>query len=173
MSRRPAILAILFAASSGCAAPETTLSPAHRAAIVDSVQTMLTTWRDAFNTMDFERAASFYSSDPEFRWFEGGELKYRSATEMYKVMEGERAMFRALSLSLIEPRVTALAPGVAVVTMNFAQKMTDSAGAVTGVAGAVSATVVHADSGWRFLTGHAGLLEPPADSIRPGARRGS
>jgi len=154
-----------------CAPAPARLTPAHRAAIVDSVQVMLTAWRDAFNTMEFARAATFYSTDPEFRWFEEGELKYRSAREIADAMTAERPGFRSFALSLIEPQVTPLAPGVAVVTMNFAQKMTDTSGKLLGFAGAVSATVVHADSGWRFLVGHAALLVPPVDTAKKGNGR--
>ena len=73
-----------------CTPAPASLTPEHRAAIVDSVQATLVSWRDAFNALDFTRAAAFYSSDPEFRWFEDGELKYHSAKEMGDAMQAER-----------------------------------------------------------------------------------
>jgi ketosteroid isomerase-like protein len=151
-----------------CAPPAPTLTTTHRAAIVDSVQATLTAWRDAFNAKDFGRAATFYSNDPDFRWFEDGELKYRSGKEIGDTMKAEAPGFRALSVSLIEPQVTALAPGVAAVTMNFAQTITDTTGNTIGIVGAVSATMVHADSGWQFLVGHASLFAPPPGTAKPG-----
>ena len=53
-----------------------------------------------------------------------------------------------------------LAPGVAVVATRFAQKITDSTGVTRGFAGAMSMTLVHADSGWRFLMGHTSSVVP-------------
>ena len=154
-----------------CAAPRPTLTVEHRRAIVDSVQTMLTTWRDAFNAKDFERAATFYSNDRDFRWFENGELKFRSGAEIGDTMKAEAPGFQALAISLIEPQITPLAPGVAVVTTNFAEKITDTAGQTVGFAGAISMTVVHADSGWKFLVGHVSLVMPLLDSARKGKGR--
>ena len=169
---RAVSLVVLATLTADCGPPaRAVLTAGHRAAIVDSVQASLTAWRDAFNARDFRRAAAFYSNDPEFRWFEDGELKYRSGKEIGDTMQAEAPAFRAFSVSLIEPEVTALAPGVAVVTMNFAQKITDTTGQMIGIVGAVSATMIHADSGWRFLVGHTSLLPPPPDTARTGGRR--
>jgi ketosteroid isomerase-like protein len=150
----------------GCRAASTRLTVEHRSAIVDSVQAVLTTWSDAFNAKDFARAASFYSNDPEFRWFENGELKFRSGKEIGDTMKAEAPGFRALALALIEPQITALAPGVAEVTTNFAEKITDTSGQMIGLAGAISMTVVHSDSGWKFLIGHVSLITPSPDTAR-------
>jgi ketosteroid isomerase-like protein len=147
-----------------CTAQSPALTPVHRTAIVDSVQVVLTAWRDAFNAKDFARAATFYSNDPAFRWFENGELKFRTALELGDTMKTEAPRFRALTLSLIEPEITPMAPGIAEVTTTFAEKITDSAGQMTGVAGAISMTVVHGDSGWRFVVGHVSLVVPASDS---------
>jgi ketosteroid isomerase-like protein len=148
------------------------LTPAHRTAIVDSVQVMLTSWRDAMNTKDFARAASFYSNQSDFRWFQDGELKYRSGKEIGDTMQAAAPGLRSFTLSLIEPEITPLAPGIAVLTTNFAQKITDTTGQTIGFAGAITATIVHADSGWRFLVGHTSAIIPPRDtsSKAPGRR---
>jgi ketosteroid isomerase-like protein len=148
----------------GCGTVPATLTVEHRAAIVDSVQTMLTAWRDAFNALDFARVATFYSSNADFRWFENGELKFRSGREIGDSMKAEGHGFRALTLSLIEPEITAVAPGVAEVTTNFAQKVTDTTGQVLGLAGAITMTVIHGDSGWKFLVGHVSLVTPSLDT---------
>jgi ketosteroid isomerase-like protein len=161
-----ALAALALAFSAACQAVSRPLTAAHRAAIVDSVQTMLTAWRDAFNGNDFARAAAFYSNDPAFRWFENGELKFRSGSEIGDSMKAEAPGFRSLALSLIEPQITPLAPGVAVVTTNFAQKITDTTGQVIGLAGAITTTVVHGDGGWKFLVGHVSLVTPSSDTAR-------
>lgn len=145
----------------GCAAPTPRFTAEHRRSIVDSVQAMLTGWRDAVNAKDMAKAAAFYSSDPDFRWFEDGELKYRSGREIGDTMKAMAPGFRSLAVTLIAPEITALAPGVAVVTTDFTQKMTDTSGRTVGFAGAISMTVVHGDSGWQFLVGHTSSVLPP------------
>lgn len=165
MRRHRVVANLALTALCACPAPSTSLTVEHRAAIVDSVQTMLTGWRDALNARDFPRAANFYSSDPAFRWFEDGELKYRSRKEIGDAMIAMAPGFRAFTVTLIEPDITALAPGVAVVTTNFAQKMTDTSGQTAGFAGALSFTVVHADSGWKFLVGHTSSVVLHADTL--------
>jgi hypothetical protein len=67
---------------------------------------------------------------------------------------------RALAFTLDNPQVTPLAPGVALVTTVFTQKITDTLGTVTGFAGTLTLTVVRADSGWRFLAGHTSSVIP-------------
>jgi ketosteroid isomerase-like protein len=166
MMRYRICASLMLAALGGCRAASTRLTAEHRDAIVDSVQTVLTAWRDAFDAMDFARVASFYSNDPDFRWFENGELKFRSGREIGDSMKAEGPGFRALTVSLIEPEITALAPGVAEVTTNFAQKITDTTGQMIGLAGAITMTVVHGDSGWKFLVGHVSLVTPSPDTAR-------
>lgn len=142
---------------------------AHRAALVDSVSTMLGQWRDAFNAKDFRRVASFYSSDSAFRWFENGAMKFRTAGELRDTMLAEGPRMQALSMTLVGPEITALAPGVAGVTSSFTERITDSAGESFGLAGAMTMTVVHGDSGWRFLVGHLSVI-PPASPAPPLAK---
>lgn len=160
-----------FALVAACSSPGPALTAAHRAAIVDSVRGMLTAWQEAFNARDFARAAAYYSNDPEFRWFENGELKFRSGREIGDTMRANAPGFRSLALSLITPEITPLAPGVALVTTNFAEKITDTTGQMTGFAGAISMTLVHADSGWKFLSGHSSLVAPLPDTASKANRR--
>jgi ketosteroid isomerase-like protein len=156
--------AVLLLGTAACATPAPTFTATHRTAIIDSVQVMLTSWRDAFNAKDFARAASFYSNDPAFRWLENGEMKFRTAKELGDTMKAEAPRFQSLTMSLIEPEITPVAPGVAEVTSNFTQKVTDGAGQTFGLAGAMSMTVVHGDSGWKFLVGHLSVVAPVVDT---------
>jgi ketosteroid isomerase-like protein len=165
MTRQRILVGLTLAALLGCRPASTQFTAGHRRAIEDSVQTMLTAWRDALSARDFPRAAGFYSTDPAFRWFEDGELKYRSRKEIGDAMIAMAPGFRAFSVTFIEPEITALAPGVAVVTTNFAQKMTDTSGQTAGFAGALSFTVVHADSGWKFLVGHTSAVLLHTDTL--------
>ncbi|MGH7523005.1 MAG: hypothetical protein ACREK8_01735 [Gemmatimonadales bacterium] len=133
-----ALIASLLATA--CQRHPTPLSADQQRLIVDSVQTMLTGWRDALDARNFTLAAKYYSNDPAFRWFEDGELKYRSGREIGDAMTAMAPAYREFTLSLIEPEITALAPGIAAVTTNFAQKMTDTTGRTVGFAGALSFT---------------------------------
>ncbi len=144
----------------------TVLAPAHRAAIVDSVASMVNAWRDAFNARDFARAASYYSSDTAFRWFENGELKFRTARELRDTMLAEAPRLRAMNVTLVGLEITAVAPGVAEVSTGFAEKVTDEKGDIAGYAGSITMTAVHGDSGWKFLVGHSSLVAPLVDSTR-------
>ena len=164
------VLAIVTAAmTAACGVKSPLLTTAHRQAIVDSVQVMLTAWRDAFNARDFARAASFYSNDAEFRWYENGELKFRSGAELGDTMKAEGPAFRALAMSLVNTQITPLAAGAAEVSTGFDEKITDTTGRTIGFVGAVTMTAVHGDSGWRFLVGHTSIVLPQAGA--PVARR--
>ena len=127
---------------------------------------VLEEFRVAFAARDFDRVLQFYAEDPRFRWIEDGEVRYTSKAQLAKVLVGFGASVRSLELSFFDPVITPLAPGVAAVTTRFAQKLTDSSGAMQGFSGAMSMSVVHADSGWRFLVGQTSLLVPRPDAAR-------
>lgn len=151
--------------------PRGSFDGAHRAALSDSVRTMLNDWTAAIATRDADRVARFYSDSIDFRWIEDGQVRYASRGELVSAIRAFAAPLRALTVTLTEPEITPLRPGLATVVTAFAQKMTDSTGAVSGVAGAISGVVVHGDSGWAFLQGHGSLLPPPVPDSTRGARR--
>lgn len=153
----------------GCSAPAPVpagFTPAHAAAISDSVTAVLEEFRLAFSARDFDRVLQFYADDPRFRWIEDGEVRYTSKAQLAKALVAFGAPLRSLEISFFDPVITPLAPGVAAVTTRFAQKITDSSGATQGFAGAMSMSVIHAEQGWRFLVGQTSLVIP-----RPGAVR--
>ncbi len=137
------------------------LTAAHRTAIIDSIRPVIAAWTDSMNHRDASGAARYYAADPAFRWIENGEVRYTSPAEVVTAMNGVFPSLRSFDLHLVEPTITPLAPGAASVTASFTQTMTDTAGHVTGIAGAVSFTMVHGDSGWRILVGHASALSVP------------
>ena len=155
-----------------CGTPSPTMTPAHRAAIVDSVHTMIVAWRDALNARDFARAGVYYSSDSAFRWYEDGKLTYTSAQAIRDTMKAMAPGLNEFDVTLIDPKITALGPGAAIVTAEFTEKITDTTKRMVGFAGALSLVVVHADSGWRFLIGHNSSLPPPVDTARKAPARG-
>lgn len=136
------------------------MSADHRVALVDSVTAALGSYRAAFVARDFDRAVAFYADDPQFRWFENGELRYGSKAAVADALRAVGANLRSLELSYFETTVTPLAPGVAAVSTRFAEKVADTTGALHGYAGVFTATMVHADSGWRFLVGHTSIVVP-------------
>jgi hypothetical protein len=142
----------------------TALTAEHRVAIVDSVTTMLSAWRAAVNSRDAGKMAAFYANDPAFRWIEDGTIRYTSPQQLTDAYRGQLPSLRAMELTLDDPAVTPLAPGSALVTTAFAQKVTDTLGAVSGYAGMLSMTVVHGDSGWQFLAGHTSSVMPRASA---------
>lgn len=155
---------LLLLAIAACARPAEapSLSEAHRAAIVDSVGTMLTAWQAALGARDATLLGAYYARDPRFRWIEDGAVRYTSAAQVVEAYRDMLGSVRALSLTLDAPAITPLAPGVAVVTTGFAQKVTDTTGSITGFAGALTMTVIHGDSGWQFLAGHTSSVVPRA-----------
>ncbi len=136
--------------------------------MVDSVTSMLTAWRQAVSARNADLVAKFYADDPGFRWIEDGTVRYTSRQQVAEAYRSLAPSLRSLEFTLDNPQVTPLAPGVALVTTLFTQKVTDSLGAVTGFAGALTLTVVHADTGWRFLAGHTSSVIPRA--VAPGLK---
>ncbi|HEY4320474.1 MAG TPA: nuclear transport factor 2 family protein [Gemmatimonadales bacterium] len=159
MKRLLAIGALAMAACSPGAGPDS-LSSSGRASIVDSVQATLTAWTGAINRRDFGAASRFYTTDSSFRWIEDGQVRYRKAAEIRSAMESMAPLYREIAFNLTDVRVTPLSPGVATVTTEFTQKMTDTLGAVDGYAGAISMTMVDGPDGWRFLVGHTSSMVP-------------
>jgi ketosteroid isomerase-like protein len=154
---------------SGCQAPApapVSFTAAHAAAISDSVTAALEQFRLALSARDVDRALQYYADDSRFRWIEDGEVRYTSKPQIAKALREFATSLRSVALSFYDPVVTGVAPGVATITTRFAQKITDSTGATQGFAGAMSMTMIHADSGWRFLVGHTSLVLPRTGAPR-------
>ena len=156
---RRALLPLMLLA--GCSAPAApAFDAAHQAAMVDSVSAMLESWRGAVGEMAVDRIATFYAPDSAFRWIEDGATRYLSSDDIGSAIRGMQGSIRSMEFTLVEPKISPLAPGVAVVTTGFTQKFTDTAGVTGGYAGTISMTVVHRDTAWRFLVGHTSALAP-------------
>jgi ketosteroid isomerase-like protein len=160
-SVRRLFVAGVLAMAAACASPAKSFDAAARAAIVDSVGTMLTQWRDALNAMDFDRAVTFYSADSAFRWYEDGKLTFTSAKVVHDSMLSMKPSLRAFEATFSDTRITPLAPGAAAVTSEFIEKLTDKSGNIVAYAGAISLAVTRGPSGWQVLVGHNSSLPPP------------
>jgi uncharacterized protein (TIGR02246 family) len=137
--------------------------------MVDSVTSMLTTWREAVSSRNADRLAGFYADDPDFRWIEDGAVRYTARQQVVAAYQALVPSLRAMVFTLDNPQVTPLGPGVALVTTVFTQKITDTLGTVTGFAGVLTLTAVHVDSGWRFLAGHTSSVMPQRTAPGPKA----
>ncbi|MEP6591331.1 MAG: nuclear transport factor 2 family protein [Gemmatimonadota bacterium] len=174
MSRAPlprrvtvTVLGFLLVGCAGTSPRGPTFTPAHVAAIKDSVNAALEAYRVAFVARDFDRVISYYAEDPRFRWFENGELRYGSRSAVAAALRSFGPTVRSLELAYFDGTVTPLAPGVAAVSTRFVEKVSDSTGALHGFAGVFSATMIHGDSGWHFLVGHTSVVVPhPAAADR-------
>lgn len=160
-----ATLLLLALPLGGCAPraadPAEPFSAAHAAAISDSVRTVLTAWQSAIAALDADAVAGHYLADSTFRWLEDGVVRYRNPGEVAAAIRSLKGSIRRTELLLDGTTITPLAPGLAAVTTGFAQKIEDTTGTVGGFAGAISAVLVHGDSGWVFLLGHTSSSAGP------------
>ena len=131
---------------------------AHRAAIQDSVLQLLGEFTEMVNDGDLAGMLGVYADDPAFHWVENGGIAYPSYAALVRTFEVLEGTLAELRLSIENPRVLPLAPGVASVTSSYRQFFADTTGAEFDVQGAMTITVVHRPEGWRFLTGHASQL---------------
>src|SRR5262249_30612901 len=145
---------------------------AHRSAIADSVRATLDQWTAAFNARDVARVTAFYATDSSFRWVENGALEFTTARQLADSMTANLPSLAGVTFRLDHPEIVALAPGVAEVVSGFTQQVVSSPADTFGIVGALTMTVVHADSGWRFLISHTSLYRPEGAAAAPPSRRG-
>ncbi len=161
-SRR--LLSLLGAAcaawlAAGCAEPAPPqFTAAHRAAIEDSVRSMLETYREAVNAGDWEGVASYYGDDDRFHWIEDGEVRYRTKEEVRQALLSLGGFFSSVRLTVTETRVTPLAPGIAHVATMFEQELVPSGGEPVGFSGALTVLALHTPEGWKLVSGHTSTV---------------
>ncbi len=144
----------LFSALACQPADQSAFSEEHAAAVADSVRQALGEYVDHVNARRWDSAVSYYANDPRFQWLEDGRVAYSSAEEIKTAIQSLEAMFPSSEMKLSDTQVIPLAPGVAAVTTQFQQTLTDTAGSTFSFGGAISLIAVHTDSGWKILTGH-------------------
>jgi hypothetical protein len=126
----------------------------HRIAIADSVRRTLDAFSQAVATMNADQIASFYADDPDMRWIEDGEVRYRSPGDVAAAIRAAGQNMTGSKVLYDGTEVTAVAPGVAILVTGFAQQYTTIAGDTGGFAGAITAVMVHRGDRWLFLSGH-------------------
>ncbi len=161
MRRHASLAAIVVTCLSGCEAVAPAFTAEHRAAIVDSVHTMLADFRAAVGTLDGDSVATFYVADSTLRWIEDGTVRYTARAQIAQAFHDFRGAITGSRLLYDGTVVTPLAPGVAVMSSGFAQQFARADGTSGGFAGAVSAVVVHRGDRWLFQSGHTSSAPPP------------
>lgn len=143
----------------GCRADAAPLPEAHAASIRDSVATAMDTFREIGSGPDPTAVVDFYSESPTFRFYENGELRYRSAADVRTALESLPPGMR-ITTEYSDTDIEALAPGLALVRSLFASTIEGEGGFEFGYGGAVTMLWVHEPGGWRILTGHSSAPVP-------------
>ncbi len=149
----------LITAVVACDRREATLTPAHAAAIQDSVKAMLADFQRLSAARQYDSASSLYAEGAGFRWIENGEVRARSAAQIRKGL-GAVPRTTRIETTFQDLDITPVAPGVALVITPYRTRFVDSAGGGFAFGGVLSMTIVHRPEGWRFLQGHTS--SPPA-----------
>lgn len=139
----------------GCRSPSAGgLDGAHAAAIRDSVRSFLDAFSEAIGEGRTGDVARLYADDPRFLWAEDGRVTYRSAEGIRGALESVGSQFSDMETVFQDPIITPLAPGLAHLATRVRQSFARPDGQGFEFSALITATVIHADSGWRFLTGH-------------------
>ena len=152
------VLAVL--ALGACTVAPAGLTADHARAIVDSVGTTFADYVARFNARDLDSLARFYSDAPDFTWIEDGQPRFGSRSEVRTALERLRE-FRDVRLTADPPRIVALGPGAAALSVTFDQALVDSTGGGTGIVGAMSIAAVRTPAGWKWRAGHTSLRRDP------------
>lgn len=153
-------LAIVLVVTACGERPATAVSRERAAAIRDSVQDLLSEYSSRVERGDWEGVAELYSEDPTFVWVEDGRVAYASATEVRESLLRVAGMFASARTEFDSPEVTPLAPGLATIAGGFRHTFSMAEGGDLEIEGAMTATVVHEEGGWRFLSGHTSTARP-------------
>lgn len=125
-----------------------------RLAIADSVLATIQAFRVAVAAGDPDSIASFYADDPDMRWVEDGEVRYRSPADVAAAIRGFAGSVESSAVSYDKTEVSPVVPGVALLVTEFAQRFTTNDGQTGGFAGMITALLVSREGRWKFLNGH-------------------
>lgn len=169
MSRMGAYLSVAVALAACDGGP--TMTAGHRQALADSGRQVVRDFAAAMNSGDIRTALRFFADEPSFHWAENGRIAYPSYQAVATVYDSLQGALRRLSLTMDDPRIVPLAPGLVFGSSTYRERMTDTAGTVLQFAGVFSFVAEHADSGWTFVGGHGStardLPAQPASPPRP------
>ncbi len=154
-------LCLCFAvwAGSGCGSDAARLTEAHAAAIRDSVSATMEEFRNLGAASAWEAAGDFYSDSPSFRFYENGELRYKSADDVRAALADLGPGMR-VTTEYSETDIEPLAPGLAQLRSRFESTLSGEGGFEVSYGGAVTMLWVHETGGWRILSGHSSAPVP-------------
>lgn len=151
--------AVLLSCCAGCAAPPAEFAETHAVAIRDSVATFLRDFRQLSAAAQWDSLANLYSDAPTFRFFESGQVRYRSANAIREALKGVPAGTR-IETTYRDTDIVALAPGLASVGTLFETSFIDATGGGFQFAGALTLVLRHEPAGWRIVAGHSSVPVP-------------
>jgi ketosteroid isomerase-like protein len=152
-------LTLLAAATLACAAPEAGLSPAHAAAIKDSVAAALAAYRAQSAAGRWDSVLTFYADDPDLRWVEEGKVVADSLADFRREFSSMAAGLRT-ETEFTGTVIAPVAPGAASVVTGFNTRFVDSTGTKFSFGGTMTVVMVHRGARWQFLTGHSSAPAP-------------
>lgn len=164
MERRRTRWLLLLLVGGAVAAQASAQEAAPSPTVAEQIEAALERYVAAVNAADWETALSFYAADPAFFWIEDGAVRYRSRDEVAEAYAGLGQLFSSFEIGISEVRVVPLAADVATVGLSFEQTMSTESDTTYEVRGAILATMVAREGGWRFLNGHTSSLPPPRPS---------
>ena len=149
-----AIAASVISAVSACAPRQPALTPAHSAAIQDSVRTMLDDLRRYWAAKQWDSVTALYVGDSTLRWVEDGRVAMRSRATL---QQGFAAIppTTTVRTTYDSLEVTPVVAGVASVLASYHSTFTDTVHGNATFGGLLTMTVIHRPGGWRILTGHS------------------
>ena len=150
---------LLALATIGCGAPPMAnagagITAEHRAAMQDSVRTMLADFQRLLNARRVDSLLAYNELNADFRWVETGDRRYK-ADEIRRGITALASGPRA-ETDYTDTEFLPIAPGLASVVTQFRTRFLDSTGKETfGFGGAITMNVAHRVNGWRIIGGHA------------------
>lgn len=154
-------LCLCFAvwAGSGCGSDAARLTEARAAAIRDSVAAAMEVFESLGAAADWEAVGDFYADSPAFRFYENGELRYRTADDVRAALLDLPPGMR-VSTEYSDTNIAVLGPGLAHVRARFESTFSSPDGSGFSFGGAVTMLWVHETGGWRILSGHSSAPVP-------------
>jgi hypothetical protein len=156
MSRRALAVSLAVAVLAACATVESrdqALTPAHAAAIRDSVRAMLSTFQRYSANRQWDSVTTLYVADSTLRWIENGRVVMRSSAALEQGF-GSLPKTTSIETTYDTLEITPVAPGVAAVLAYYHTTFKDSTRGNATFGGLLTMTIVHRPSGWQFLNGH-------------------
>jgi hypothetical protein len=144
-----------------CAPAATPFSPAHRAAIADSVREVAARLASDISAHGYRGFAPVMDSAPGYVWAYNGFLAFTSFDSMaaWTRTDPEPKVPEVFAWDSV--RVEPIAPGVAGVAATYTETRPDSAGRPKTEKGVFTAVAVHRGDGWKFTAAHTSTLPPP------------